>query len=120
MASSEGHTHCTRKNCTVVVNPFTDNTEVLLNANIAAVNPFINNNINTITPPLPSDSTDISLPPLDISPTPTKPPPTPTTKPNITIRVNANNSILHTNRDLSTSKPENDISPLCPSSQSII
>ena len=111
MASSEGHTHCTRKNSTVVVNPFTDNTEVLLNANIAAVNPFTNNNINTITTPLTSDSTDISSPPLELSPTPPNPPPTPPTKPSITIRVNANNSIIHTNRDVSTSTPDNDTSP---------
>ena len=111
MISSEGHTHCTRKNSSVVVNPFTDNTEVLLNSTIVAVNPFINNNINTIIPSLPLDTTDISSPPLDIIPTPPEPPPTPTTKPDITIRVYANNIIIHTNRDLSTSTPEIDISP---------
>ena len=101
MTSSEGHTHCTRKNSSVVVNPFTDNTEVLLNSKIAAVNPFTNNDITTITPHLPSDPTDISSPPLDITPSPLEPSPTPTTKPNITIRVNANNSIIHTNHALS-------------------
>ena len=91
MTSSEGgHTHCTRKNSSVVVNPFTDNTEVLLNSKIASVNPFTNNDITTITPHLTSDSPDIS------SPSPQKPPSTPITKPNITIRVNANNSIIHT------------------------
>ena len=110
MTSSEGHTHCTRKNSSVVVNPFTNNTEVLLNSKIAAVNPFTNNDITTITPHHPSDPTDISSPPLDITPSLLEPPPTPTTKPNITIRVNVNNSIIYTNRDLSTSTPEMEIS----------
>ena len=112
MTSSEGgHTHCTRKNSSVVVNPFTDNTEVLLNSKIAAVNPFANNDITTITPPLLSDSPDISSPQLNITTSPPEPSPTPITKPNITIRVNANNSIIHTNRDVSTSTPELESSP---------
>ena len=111
MTSSEGYTHCTRKNSSVVVNPFTDNTEVLLNSKIAAVNLFTNNNITTITPPLLSDSTDISSPQLNITPSPPEPPPTPIIKPNLTIRVNANNSIIHTNRDVYTSTPELEISP---------
>ena len=96
MVSSEGHTHCTRKNSTVVVNPF-DNTEVLLNATIATINPFTNKDINKITIPPTSDSPD--------------PSPTPSKDPSIQIRVNANNSIIHTNRDISTSTPDNDTSP---------
>ena len=96
MASSEGHTHCTRKNATVVVNPFTDNTEVLLTATIATINPFTNNDINTITIPPTSDSPDPSA--------------TPSKEPSIKIRVNANNSIIHTNRDVSTSTLDNDTS----------
>ena len=67
--------------------------------------------MTTITPPLLSDSTDISSPQLNITPSPPEPPPTLITKPNITIRVNANNSIIHTNRDVSTSTPELEISP---------
>ena len=91
MTSSEGgHTHCTRKNSSVVVNPFTDNTEVLLNSKIASINPFTNNEITTISPNPTSDSPNIT------PPSPQKPPPTTITKPNITIRVNANNSIIHT------------------------
>ena len=106
MTSSEGgHTHCIRKNSSVVVNPFTDNTEVLLNSKITSVNPFTNNDITTITPHLTSDSPDIS------SPSPQKPPSTPITKPNITIRANANNSIIHANRDVSTSTREIESSP---------
>ena len=106
MTSSEGgHTHCTRKNSSVVVNPFTDNTEVLLNSKIASVNPFTNNDITTITTQPTSDSPDI--PP----PSPQKLPPKQITKPNITIRVNVNNSIIHTNLDKSTSTPDNDTSP---------
>ena len=103
MASSEGHTHCTRKNATVVVNPFTDNTEILLNATIATINPFTNNDINTITIPPTSDSPDPS-------PTPPDPSSAPSKEPSIKIRVNANNSIIHTNRDISTSTLDNDTS----------
>ena len=97
MASSEGHTHYTRKKSTVVVNPFTDNTKVLLNAPITTINPFTNNEINTITIPPTSDLPD--------------PSPTPWKDPSIKIRVNANNSIIHTNRGVSTSTPDNDTLP---------
>ena len=93
MVSSEGHTHFTRKNFTGVVNPF-DNIEVLLNVTIATINPFTNNDINKIIIPPTSDSPDPS-------PTPPDPSPTPSKDPSIQIRVNANNSIIHTNRDIS-------------------
>ena len=100
--SSEEHTHCTRKNASRVINPLTENMEVQRNAFITNDNLFNENN-NTKLIALPATSLD----PPTLNQSTIKNDST-NKDSGITIRVNTNNSIIHTNQDESTSTQKNE------------
>ena len=102
--SSEGHTHCTSKNSSRVINPLTEKMEVQLNISIAKDSPFNEYNINLL-----SNSSSISPDPPTVNQSIIE-----TTckikESNIKIRVNTNNSIIYTIQDESTSTQDNEVS----------